>query len=145
MSAWIVSKTHIDVLVRGLIEAGGYYHRGVWQDVNADNASDVGRMLWRENFKSINHRYSEHKSTPPYTYETPDAYISTSRQWGNTKYLEDQSHVDRGVLAKQVHCYNYQTCEHETYYKSRAFSVVLYLCYEAASHVQGYEEAKWGV
>jgi hypothetical protein len=145
VSAWIVSKTHIDVLVRGLIEAGGYFHRGIWVPVGEDNASEVGQMLWRENHKSINYRYGERKSTPAYRYVTPDKFITTSRVWGNVKYLEPQSHVDRGLLAKQLHCYNYQTCEHETYYKSRAFSVVLQLGYEASSYVQGYEDAAWGV
>ena len=145
MSAWTVSKTHIDVLVRGLIEAGGYHHRGVWVDVGEDNASEVGQMLWRENFRSVNYRYNERKSTPPYSYKTPEKFITTSQLWENVKWLEEQSHIDRALLAKQLHCYNYQSCEHEAYYKSRAYSAVLYLGYRAASHVEGYDEAEWGV
>jgi len=145
LSAWTVSKTHVDVLVRGLIEAGGYFHRGVWQEVTDANATEVGQMLWRENFRSVNSRYNERKNTPPYTYLHPDQFIITSRTWGNTQYLEPQSHINPAVLAKQVSCYDYQSCEHDAYEKSRAHSVVQALAGSLLGSVKGYDEAPWGV
>jgi hypothetical protein len=145
MSAWTVSKVHIDVLVRGLIENGGYEHRGAHVPVTVDNASEVGQMLWRENFRSVNYRYNERKSTPPYSYQTPEQFIITSHHRGDTRYLELQQYLNPGLLAKQLHCYNYQSCEHEVYSKSRARSVVLSLGYAVSSSVEGYDAAEWGV
>ena len=53
--------------------------------------------------------------------------------------------VDQGVLAKQVSCYDYQSCEHDTYYASRAYSVMCSLATSLLSAVEGYESAPWGV
>ena len=145
MSAWTVSKTHVDVLVAGVLQVGGYHHRGVWCPIKLENATALGQMLWRENFRSVNYRYGERKSTPPYAYAAPDAYTRTSREWGQTIYLDEQSRVDPAVLAKQVSCYDYQSCEHAAYNRSRAHSVVQALAGSLLRNVKGYDEAPWGV
>jgi hypothetical protein len=155
MSAWIVSKQHIDVLVRGALEQGGFHHHVRWYNVLPDHpgkfatpegegvilASQLGQMLWRENHKSVNCRYSENRRTPPYVYEEPSEFLFTKRDGWSTP----QTRVNPAVLAKQVHCYNYQTCEHSGYRSSKAHSLVLYLGYAVSSNVEGYEDTVWGV
>lgn len=156
MSAWIVSKAHIDVLVAGVLEQGGFQHRGKFISVVGDDdvydgeaecidATELGELLWRENHKSINYRYGTRERTPSYVYRAPEKHQTTSKTWGSTKYLDEQTRVDSGVLAKQVACYDYQTCEHQTYYRSRAYSVVCALSRALVSKVEGYEDAPWGV
>lgn len=52
MSAWIVSKEHIDVLVQALAEG----------EIVVDiEPSEIGRILWRENLYSIWARYPDTK------------------------------------------------------------------------------------
>lgn len=143
MSAWIVSKAHIDVLVAGLIEAGGYRHRETWVPVTEENASEVGLMLWRENHKSINYRYSARQRTPAYTFELPKEYASVGPDKFRAGHMAIM--VEPGVLAKQVSCYNSQTCEQAAYYRSRAYSCVCSISENLIRQVPGYNEAEWGV
>jgi hypothetical protein len=102
VSAWIVSKTHIDALVQALIEA---------DLIEADKATATGKMLWRENHKSINARYGASPRTPAYTY-TP---------------LEGRAFDAPAVIQSAAVCYDYQTCEHEGYRSSKARLFVLAL------------------
>ena len=50
MSAWIVSKGHIDVLVNGLLQHGL---------ISPKEIAQTGQLLWRENHLSVNDRYAE--------------------------------------------------------------------------------------
>jgi hypothetical protein len=136
MSAWIVSKKHIDVLVAGAIECGGFDHRGKFIVVSEENASEIGKMLWRENHKSINYRYGERSRTPAYKYATPfDCMVG----------MTNGRIVDPALLAKQVACYNYQTCEHPGWTGSQAHSLIMMIAYHVMHYVEGYGEAPWGV
>lgn len=164
MSAWIVSKRHIDVLVAGVLEAGGFRHRGKFITVIEDDgvydgeaecmtANEVGRLLWSENHKSINARYNERTRTPNYLYAMPTQYADMVEEGGSilsedgywVHNTRKNLRVSPGVLAKQLACYDYQSCEHEGYYKSRAFSVVLSLSRALLGKVEGYDAAEWGV
>jgi hypothetical protein len=86
MSAWIVSKAHIDVLVHAL-GVREMFPEGMDPDA-------VGTMLWQECHDSVNYRYSESTPTPPYVYTAPPA------EW------------TPGDLLHQIACYHYQSCEH---------------------------------
>lgn len=83
MSAWIVNKEHIDVLVHAL---------GA-RELLSMSPDDAGRVLWEENHRSVNNRYCESTPTPPYRYTFPPV-----------AWTPDQ-------LTKIVGCYDYQTCE----------------------------------
>ena len=151
MSAWLVSKKHIDVLVAAVLQNGGYRHRGNFIKVIEDAAewtgtgdcfcaSELGEMLWRENHKSINSRYSSRTRTPLYTYRTPKEYMVEDTSWNPVRHL-----VDPAILAKQVSCYDYQSCEHADYYRSHAASVVAQFAKALLGRVEGYEQSPWGV
>jgi hypothetical protein len=97
MSAWIVTSGHIDVLVHALAQ-----YEVVSRDLGADGFRRLGQTLWEENHKSVNYRYSECTSVPAYQLRTTEASL------------------DPIVVLKAVACYEYQTCEHEGWYDSRA-------------------------
>lgn len=85
MSAWIVTKGHIDCLVQAMIVEG---------IVPMADATSTGKLLWDENHRSVNCRYDESESTPDYVFEGVEAPL------------------DDLVVWRQLDCYDYQTCEH---------------------------------
>lgn len=93
MSAWIVSKGHVDCLVQSLAMEG---------IISFNEADAVGQDLWRENHRSINYRYDERRRTPKYAFEGVEAPL------------------DPAVVLKQVVCYDYQSCERPDWKRSRA-------------------------
>ena len=125
MSAWIVSKHHIDQLVYGAIRLGV---------IKRGDALNTGRMLTRANVASIRARYGYDDrgaaAVKPYWYHEPSAPLS------------DVS------LFKQTGCYDYQTCEYDGYPDSPAGQFVTLLTDALAplsSDSPGYAEAPWGV
>ena len=117
MSAWTVSKQHIDCIVTGAIRLGL---------VDRKEATKIGKLLWTENYRSVNARYNESNRRPTYEYA---AYESTD-----------------GFLCKQVHCYDYQTCEHDGWRKSRAYRLCQAILAEFPDieATSDYESARWG-
>jgi hypothetical protein len=86
MSAWIVTKTHIDALVQAMV---------VERVIEADKATEVGKHLWSENYRSVNARYGGRARRPAYRFEGIEAPL------------------DDAVIARNIGCYWYQTCEHD--------------------------------
>lgn len=112
MSAWIVSKAHIDFLVaaaRAFEVEVGHGMEMVSPEVNPDK---FGKILWDENHRSVNYRYEENKETPEYHYdERFDGF-------------DFKSLTGLGFLEKAVGCYNYQTCECSDYDETTAHVIV---------------------
>lgn len=107
MSAWTVSQDHIDLLVTAAMRMAGWNERYINIPATADL---LGQDLWKENFKSVNHRYSERKRTPAYHW-TPVGEVQEEK-------------LRPEVLVQIVHaadCYDYQTCEHPTWSDSKAY------------------------
>lgn len=95
MSAWMVSRSHIDLLTHALC---------VTETVSGKTPDEVGKELWRENRRSINYRYDERGRTSSYQFAAP---TSTYRD-------------DRAAWVAALHCYRYQACEHPTWKNSQA-------------------------
>ena len=119
MSAWIVSKKHIDLLVAA---------------AKNRHPDALGQMLWAENHKSVNYRYGEKRPTPPYTFTPPTEPI------------------DQILLLKQIHCYDYQSCEHDGWERSEAYKLCKKLeaaCLAAlppgVEDSPEYSQAPWGI
>lgn len=93
MSAWIVSKAHIDALVN----AGIRYGITTVADVH-----ETGQMLWRENHRSINYRYDKRGRTPQYRFTGTEMPLHPI------------------VILKLLHCFEYQSCERPDWEKSQA-------------------------
>ena len=121
MSAFIVSKKHIDAICEYVVinKKNGY---GIPDDPN-----ELGQILWKENHRSVNSRYSEKSKSPKYQFETTDLRTTAAD------------------FMKLLHCLDYQSCEHPKYDKSKAHKYIRELAYRAASDVVGYDEAEWGI
>lgn len=111
MSAWIVTKTHIDALVHAGIDA---------ELVRESEADEFGRMLWRENLASIKACYPrdedggrpgpigfKDEDVETYTFEPLDGGLGASRQ-------------APAVVRSTAGCYSYQSCEHAEWDDSKA-------------------------
>ena len=115
MSAWIVSKLHVDVLVYGL---------GTAEIVTGLSPTEIGQELWEENHRSINFRYAHHGvvDTPAYTYEVPTAErIQQAAEGGHqAAQVATLTRIDNDLILGLVECYDYQSCEHPGWGQSRA-------------------------
>lgn len=127
MSAWIVSKHHVDVIVDGAIRLG---------IIEQAESVKVGRMLTNANKRSIQARYGE---------DAADA-ANVQTYW----YTTPRETVSDVVLLVQVKCYNYQTCEIWEYEKTTAYRFVQKMERALAMlgvtrESDGYSDAPWGV
>lgn len=98
MSAWIVSRAHIDVLVQALTADAG---------LTPGNPDEIGRTLWTENLRSVAHLYprdGDGERPGPIDFKDADAETYTYRE--PSKVIED------GGILNAAHCYAYQSCEH---------------------------------
>lgn len=138
MSAWIVSKKHIDALVTWASLHNIVVKHGSSDYLVKDNQTKIGKMLWRENHLSINSRYNESRETPKYAFEEVIC--------GDME------------VYKNVGCYDYQTCEHAGYESSFAYAFVKALEKEFDSlgysysqiglsieREKQYSDASWGI
>ena len=120
MSAWIVSKAHIDMLVTATVMLG---------ERTRAEADVTGQMLWDENYKSVNARYRRHDKAPAYRFK--------ARTWANPS-----------ELLKALACYDYQTCEHDAWgADNAAYDLVekLRVRVEPLREEADYEAAPWGI
>lgn len=161
MSAYIVSKEHIDYLITAGFHLPGMrrsmlhwlipreapaeaYQRGEpWgpeaisdcnerrRELSQDHADEVGRMLWAENQESVNHRYDDEEIEEIYFYKCHPDY-------------EIRHAVNPIETLKALSCYEYQTCEHPEWENSEAFTFCEALRSAAIRALPGYEEAEWG-
>ena len=111
MSAWIVSQNHIRLLVEALYKYEVVTDAGITPET-------LGSCLWAENYRSVNFRYGQSDQTPHYTHDS-----MARATWdfpcvgeGTIRALARQPNL----LAKQVACYEYQSCEHPDYKASQA-------------------------
>lgn len=156
MSAWIVSKRHIDyMLTAGLARdvhgqmswcvpaeapAEAYQRGSPWgpeaiphytsirRELNYETAGRVGVMLWAENYKSVGHRYDE-GDTETEMYE----------------YTPYPGPIKPVQILKAISCYEYQSCEHPKWEQSEAHKFCESLRHLMISKLPGYDNAKWGI
>ena len=117
MSAWIVSKAHIDALVTAAFEYG----------LPPGDASATGYMLWRENHKSVNTRYNQRTRTPAYIFQRRAVPLTPVE------------------VIKSIHCLDYQSCEHKGWKKSEARKFLQTLESYTVGRLPGYNAAPWGI
>ena len=141
MSAWIVSKAHIDLLVSAGLRVR--YRPMCWYvgerrgELNNDNASAVGQMLLDECVKSVNYRYSDDQIT--------ELLGPTNAYWLIPyKFDEVLSFPSIVCVLKQIDCYEYQSCEHPEWKDSEAHTFCRALRKYMIHNLPGYEEAPWG-
>lgn len=124
MSAWLVSKAHIDVLVHAL---------GVREMFpNGMSPDQVGQMLWDENVKSLDYRY---EGRHPELLEGHGRY----------QYSPPVEEWSPGMVLAEAGCYDYQACEHPEYATSVAHDLVVGLTTVLRKAGAVEADAPWGV
>lgn len=153
MSAFIVSKTHIDALLSaGLYQGWSTYGHLRWFDseepddtcyevgeaipmnsskrinehqreLTEETAGRVGALLWSENRRSVNHRYAEDEWEEPYVF------------------FRLRGKPDPVAVLKAISGYEYQSCEHPEWMKSEARYFCEALRGRAIRNLSGYDEA----
>lgn len=147
MSAFIVSKATIDYIVAAAIKFGPVHYPAAAceLEIKIKNADAVGTLLWGENVLSFTYRYEGRHQE-----DTTEA---------RGRYLFDvPAHVDPIIAIKQIHCYAYQSCEHDGWETSAAkkfcdrLEAVLTRAAGARAgagsdvrHTKTYDDAPWGI
>ena len=143
MSAFIVNDIHIDALVNlalappagfARIPGGPYALRFDFHDnrgdgeVRLDRANDLGQMLRNANLRSIKDRYPESEEDYwPYHYKRPPRQLTA---------LEG---------LKALACYEYQTCESDSWDGSLAWMFCEALRRHLIHFIPGYDEGPWEI
>jgi len=151
MSAYVVTENHIIYLVAAALSRRinrGAHGRFSWEQVRypgdvTHHIIDAGEMeavaefasdLWRENVRSVNHRY-------PNDLQDPASYCITPHE------IDDKLHAwefDPVQVLKAIDCLEYQSCEHPEWDASSACSFLNRLRRESIATLVGYSDAAWG-
>lgn len=138
MSAWIVSKEHIDALVQAALIPTPHARDGIIAD--PDDAHVVGRMLWSECHRSVRSRYPGDADGA-----LPGPTGLTWAEITAYTYTPPSAPLPPVVVLKNLDCYEYQSCEHDGWTASEARK----FCDRLRDHVikllPGYEAAPWGI
>jgi hypothetical protein len=160
MSAWIVSKEHVDVLTRFAIERSRGTFGFSWWQVDADGRyagwrkldehgpgvdperftpSQLGQVLVSENVRSVHHRYPSDDVDAGELPGPCDAYYLAPYVYEDPGYV-----LSPGEVFKAIDCLDYQSCETDDWHQTEAFALLRSLREEACAMVNGYEAAPWG-
>lgn len=116
MSAYICEMCHLTAIAQYAVRAGC-----------EGTVDSLGAMLLQANVDSVNARYREKTEM---TFEAcPHAF---------------HTHLSVVEIIKALHCYRYQSCEHEGWEGSDAYNLVASLLEHATHSLPGYSEATWG-
>lgn len=118
MSAFLVTKNHIDYIVTAALSA---------RYMRVENETAFGQMLLTENHKSVNARYNEVNAAVPY------------------RFTRSPGKIDPVVALKAIHCLQYQSCETDGWKDSEACKLLEQLEGEMIRLLPGYEEAPWAI
>lgn len=146
MSAFIVSRKHIatmvwnmrEVMGRDAFDAAARWKLRLGPSGTATTSwpAAVATALWKENFRSVNHRYNERSRV---TKPIVDADF------------DGVERVGLAQLATLINCYEYQSCEHDGWPKSGAF-VFISACREMmldqllrTHHASAFSTATWSI
>lgn len=168
MSAFVVDKQHIDLMVRAALKAcptryagdgrrlswwrtdenGGY---AGWRELNQHaetmedddykafyTPSQLGQMLVSENVRSVHHRYPD---TDPDEGDLPgpvDAFYMAPYV-----YADPGRDLSPGEVFRAIDCLDYQSCEHEGWRSSEAFAFCAALRKAYCDQIADAEEAAW--
>jgi hypothetical protein len=107
MSAWIVSKPHIDALVQEMIAR---------DLIRLDQADATGRELWEECRRSVAYRYPNDTGDN----DRPGPVGLTDERMAQYEFEGVEAPLHPEAIAYACNCYEYQSCEHPGWEGSRA-------------------------
>ncbi|GAA0547375.1 hypothetical protein GCM10010172_31450 [Paractinoplanes ferrugineus] len=124
MSAWIVSRDHLDLLLTAAL---------AWEITPPGEADETGRMLWKENLVSVAY---------PYPYDRdgdrPGPIDFRDRHVGTYRFQPYPGPVDPEVVAAAGASLAYQSCEHPGWTSSTAYRWTTHLRAQATARVAAY-------
>ena len=128
MSAFIVSDTHINALVRyaSRHNVRAFHGNPLAMFQVKDNEQAAAELLLAENVKSVNYRYRDNE-VMSITYDR-GAPILTAIQ-----------------AIKAAQCLRYQSCECDDFEESIAFKLIEAIIADAIPRLDGYESAQWAI
>ena len=128
MSAFIVSDTHINALVRYASRrkiSVSYGNPTIRLNVEC-HEQQVSQLLLDENVKSVNYRYRDNE-VMSITYDR-GAPVLTAIQ-----------------AIKAAQCLRYQSCEHDGFEDSIASKLIEAIIADAIPRLEGYDCAQWAI
>ena len=150
MSAYIVDRDHVIYLVDAARESGAYGSTFRWWTgerpnldrhelprFNDERAAEVANMLWRENIKSVSHRYNDRTSA---TLPGSHGREITARDFRGLRWMS----FDPVQVIKACQCLDYQSCEHDDWEQSEACAFLQALKASECHRLRGYDAAEWG-
>jgi hypothetical protein len=172
MSAFMVDKTHVDLMVKTAlvgpsgraVNPGNAWSRPRWTDVDRP-ALDA--MLWseaHEHFRTVAWLGQERpqdispdqlgamlvaENLASIHYRYPDTIGSDELPGPLHPYWLDYTYTDPGIrmttpeALKAINCYEYQSCEHDGWHYSEAYRFCRALTDALVGHVEGYSDAPW--
>jgi hypothetical protein len=100
------------------------------RELRYENATEVGRMLLAENYRSVYHRYDEGPKA-----ELEDPYV----------YSPSPVKKDPVQVLSAINCLEYQSCEHPEWADSEAKAFLDALAHKAILSLPGYDDTMWEV
>jgi hypothetical protein len=144
MSAFVVSKEHIDTLVSVAIQLAP--RRAIYTrehgNINVHNADEIGQVLHSENVKSVNYRYQGSAHIAP---TIDDEYRYTRRRLDVLHDIVDTRVRNIAQAFKAIRCYEYQSCEHPGWEGSEAKWFCDALSAQLMNALPGYGDAEWEI
>ena len=135
MSAWIVPKEHIDICVTAIMRTP--QNAAKFTDEDKDS---IGQVLWEECWNSIADRYSHYPDG-----ERPGPIGFTYDEIAGYRYREPQFEITAGEALGALGCYSYQSCEHNGWEDSLAYSIVTAaIAYHETGPGEPHYEGPWG-
>ena len=143
MSAYIINRNHLSYLIDAamsprIMGMGSNYFRWYHNETSHElgsgeylRAAEVAQMLWDENARSYDYRYSKNPDMEP------------TEQYGKHHVLAILD-MDPVQVLKACACYAYQTCEHPTWESSEAYTFIQTLKDHSIAVLPGYDDAEWG-
>jgi hypothetical protein len=124
MSAWIVHRDHLDLLLTAAID---------WNVITTDQADETGRMLWKKNLTSVAHCYPHDRDGGrPGPDDFRDRDVDTYR------YQPYPGRIDPDVIQAAAASLRHQSCEHPGWNDSPAAHWVNQLRRLAADRIPAY-------
>lgn len=119
MSAWVVSRDHIDLVVTEII-ARKVPDPETGEAFTPEGGTDLGRYLWSENIDSVRFRYCL-----PDDHEVTKDYRRALEEYAYRECPEPRGEWRAGTLVESaVRSLRYQSCEHPTWSGSRAAKIL---------------------
>lgn len=124
MSAFVVNTKHIDALLNWAARQDNLYY--FWQKTAryfGREVEDIGNILLKANYASVNYNYSENIKAPDYVFHYHKAQFKP---------------VD---IIKACNCLDYQSCEVPNWRDTEACRIIETIKDHAITQLPGYDES----